>query len=468
MLPHESVSMVERWGVIVDDDPRQAEKLSKVVTKWGLPSKGFTDPDKALQFARQHRGAVVFAMFDVSLGEETGVVYARTFREEQLSHDIVLMTAYRDAISPAISEELRKLGVSIHAKPIDLKSLREKITILCPITSQDAAAPPIQPTVCNTVMPTSKPQTQAKDIGESEAARTGRERVRKVGIGLAVVAGIVIGIALLPRILAIFGSVNPRVPRSHFVGEYGTNKKLIVFVHGVLGDMDNTWLNQDTGAYWPKMMRDDPQFQDFDVFVYGYNSSAFRQASDIEQIAERLAQQLKDRNIFSSYGEIDFVTHSMGGVVTKRMLNSLYTPVEIGKLQRVHCVVYIAVPSSGAGTAVLASWFSRNPQFKSMDPKTAADFLASVETDWARLLRERTASAPLPRSFSAYETVPTYGITVVPELYTSQLSDGTIMPFDYNHADIVKPPDRNSDVYRWVAARIRESSSMQTNDDSKQ
>jgi len=46
----------ERWGIVVDDRPQQAEAIAKVITNWGLSSQGFTDPDEALQFARQHRG----------------------------------------------------------------------------------------------------------------------------------------------------------------------------------------------------------------------------------------------------------------------------------------------------------------------------------------------------------------------------------------------------------------------------
>ena len=140
----------ERWGIVVDDRPKQAEAIAKVLTKWGLPSKAFTDPDEALIFAEQHRGTVVFAMFDVYLGKKSGPDYARIFREQGLSHDVVLLTGYQDTITAEVSQELKKLGVPIYEKPIDLKALlSEKLRVWRNITPDEIAqqqTPSIIPT----------------------------------------------------------------------------------------------------------------------------------------------------------------------------------------------------------------------------------------------------------------------------------------------------------------------------------
>jgi hypothetical protein len=174
---------------------------------------------------------------------------------------------------------------------------------------------------------------------------------------------------------------------------------------------------------------------------------------------------LEDLGIFPSYDEIDFVTHSMGGIVTKRMLVMLDTPKEISYLRKVHSVILISVPSNGADLAGVASWISQNPQFKSLSSTDAADFLSSVENDWMRVLEQRSSTCrdcEFPRNYVAYETLPTSGVEVVPKLYISQQSDLPPLAFDYDHINIIKPAGTDSDIYLWVKARIMDSDQLVT------
>jgi pimeloyl-ACP methyl ester carboxylesterase len=270
---------------------------------------------------------------------------------------------------------------------------------------------------------------------------------------------ILLGVCLAPYLYTLLvNHFSPVVvPNSHFVGEHGRNKKLLIFVHGVIGDMDNTWVNPETHASWPELIRGDQSLRDFDVFVYGYASPSMGDASTVEEISVRFLQQLKDFGVFDNYKDVSFIAHSMGGIVTKRTLNMLNTQADSSILQKVHTVIYISVPSNGANLAALASWISDNPQFKSMSPKAASAYLQGVEGDWADLLRQRSSGLPFPRTYSAYETLPTGPVQVVPELYTSELSDGRVIGFDYNHINIVKPRDRDAEVYLWVKSRLLET-----------
>lgn len=255
------------------------------------------------------------------------------------------------------------------------------------------------------------------------------------------------------------GPVQIRVPKSHYVKQ-ANSSKLIVFVHGVLGDMDNTWFNTATNTSWPQLIVQDPSFADYDVFVYGYYSPKVGRASDIYEIATLMGQQLHDAGFFQKYSEIDFITHSMGGIVTKRMLDDLNTPSGFGDLQKVHSVLYISVPSNGASVADIASWFSQNPQFSSMTADESNNFLQAVEGDWRKVLNQRNAEHPFPRTFSAYEKLSVGPVKVVPQLYTSGMADTAIVAFDYDHIEIVKPDGLNNDVYEWARARILDSSKI--------
>jgi len=247
---------------------------------------------------------------------------------------------------------------------------------------------------------------------------------------------------------------------SHFVkGPTPGDRKIIIFVHGLWGDTESTWTNPTNHAYWPKLVADDPSFKEYDIYVYGYLSPYISTASSLTEVSQRMGQQLKDRKIFESYDEIFFVTHSAGGIVTKAMLDTLHTPLEGRLLQKVRCVLYISVPTNGANLSALAKWLSNNPQLKSLDPKGAADFLRFTESEWDQILHDRSPSSPFPKAFSAYETLPWNGVTIVPELYTSSQSDGTL-GFDYNHETIVKPLDQTSEIYEWAKSRILDASKI--------
>jgi pimeloyl-ACP methyl ester carboxylesterase len=267
--------------------------------------------------------------------------------------------------------------------------------------------------------------------------------------------GLTLAVVFTLCLLSACSKKSVRLPESHFVAG-PAHKNLVVFVHGVLGDMDNTWDNPVTHKSWPVMLSED--LPEYDVFVYGYLSPLRGSASNVYELSVKMLQDFKDRGFFANYDNIYFITHSMGGLIAKRALDSLNTAAERANLQRVRLVLFISVPSSGANVAAFVKWMSRNPQFSSMDPAAARDFLQSTEGEWETLLRDRTASAPFPRTFSAYETRSVSGFVVVPELYISHASDASPVPFDYDHIAIVKPRGKDTDIYIWAKARILEAS----------
>src|SRR5258708_31367476 len=62
--------------------------------------------------------------------------------------------------------------------------------------------------------------------------------------------------------------------RSQYIRE-ANKDSVVVFIHGILGDSRSSWTNSGTRAYWPTLMKDDPDFNNFDIFVIGYPSTFF-------------------------------------------------------------------------------------------------------------------------------------------------------------------------------------------------
>lgn len=257
----------------------------------------------------------------------------------------------------------------------------------------------------------------------------------------------------------VLGCSAPELKHSFFVSQVPEppSEKLIVFIHGVLGDATDTWKNENSGNYWPAMIAEDPDFQNqkFDVYSVAYPSPALSFSSNITEIANRLLYQLKDGGMFEKYTQIHFIAHSMGGLITKRMLVALYRPDEIKNLMKIRSVLFFSTPSQGAALGGITNWFSSNPQFGNMETADANAYIQTLEDDWQGLLRGRKElGLEYPMSFCAYETLPTIFPFVVSRVSAVTQCDSNRYAIDANHMNIVKPFNQESETYQWSKARI--------------
>ena len=168
-------------------------------------------------------------------------------------------------------------------------------------------------------------------------------------------------------------------PHSRFIADRET-ERVIIFIHGLFGDAHTTWLNKSTQSYWPALFDQDPDLHDgYAVYVVNYDSPYWERTSTIEEVAVRIHQQLVDRKIFERFKEIYFLGHSMGGLITKRILVQLNRPTESQKLRKVRAVLFLSTPSQGAERAEIAAWLSLNPQLTNLQPANLNTFLQSFE-----------------------------------------------------------------------------------------
>lgn len=254
----------------------------------------------------------------------------------------------------------------------------------------------------------------------------------------------------------------PPVKPSDYLYQTGKGDGVVVFVHGLWGDADTTWLNDATKAYWPTLIKNDDQLGKVDdVFLARYPTLKFGRSSNIEVVAQNLLQEMKDRGVFSKHQRIYFITHSMGGLVTKRLLRQLYTPDEVTTLRKVHAVVFLSTPALGAPVADLAKWISLNPQVKDLEAAEFNTFLQGLENDWQALLRERDRRHEFfPQAFCAYETLPTRGIQIVNYVYAASRCDNVPYGMAVDHFAMAKPVDAETDPYRWTKARLFEADEL--------
>lgn len=141
----------------------------------------------------------------------------------------------------------------------------------------------------------------------------------------------------------------------------------IVFVHGLTGNAYSTWFHKEAGVHWPSALlgRD---IKDARILSFGYDADIniiWKPASNsrLSNHAEHLVRSLERvrRDSHTEDRKIIFVSHSLGGLVTKCAFNHSRNAEEHLRQVEHHTagVMFLGVPHCGAD---LASWLSVGTQ----------------------------------------------------------------------------------------------------------
>ncbi len=242
----------------------------------------------------------------------------------------------------------------------------------------------------------------------------------------------------------------PAGGRSRYVRGPAKNR-VIIFVNGVFGDSVSTWTNAETGAYWPDLLAADPEFSESDIYVYDFESPKLGRAQEILELAGRLKNFLDAQNVIRDHGEIVFVCHSMGGLIVRAYLLDARIPP--GKLA---FLFFLGTPTAGANVAEIAMHLTANPQLDNMQPLGPDTYVKNLREQWLRSSDDPVLDYPRKvSSYCAYEVRPTYGFKIVPEVSATYLCNRATTAIEANHLDIVKPKDRNDEIYVALAAAYK-------------
>jgi pimeloyl-ACP methyl ester carboxylesterase len=214
------------------------------------------------------------------------------------------------------------------------------------------------------------------------------------------------------------------------------NSLVIIFVHGVMGDSVATWTNSTTKAYFPALVASDSVFQRANVAVVDIPSPILGRAPSIDELAESMRLHLEAKEVLA-HREIIFVTHSMGGLVTRSLLTKYREHAK-----KVKFIYFFATPTTGSSIASLARIISSNPQFEKMMPMTSDGYLADLQRTW--LASPELAAIP---SYCAYEQKSTMGVQIVDQQSATNLCNTRLDPINANHIDIVKPENQSAASY---------------------
>lgn len=223
----------------------------------------------------------------------------------------------------------------------------------------------------------------------------------------------------------------PHLP-GYVVTRRGGTKRVLVLVHGLTGNGKSSWTS-DNGTYWPDLMKNDPVFETFDIYVYEYPTGLLGDCLPITDLANNMRAHLKNDNVLTDHEQVVFLAHSMGGLIIRQFLLRNREEAE-----KIPLALFFATPTAGAKKADIASVFPTCTQVDDLRTIDVNSYLKAQQSDWLSSgLQEKVISR------CAFETRSSGGALTVDRSSATLLcsKDPEALPTD--HSNAVKPNSAN-------------------------
>ena len=223
----------------------------------------------------------------------------------------------------------------------------------------------------------------------------------------------------------------------------------VIFVHGLGGNFRSTWHPEELqdNNFWLNWLHQ--AHADIGIWSFGYEAEPFEwrgKAIPLFDQASNLLEWLEVKNL--SERPLIFVTHSLGGLLVKKMLNTAQTFKKQKLIEQIKGIVFLATPHTGSHLANLIN------NIGSLARTTVSVEELKAHTPQLRELnewyRENVRSMQISTKVY-YETRPVYGVLVVAEDSANPGIEGVkpvAVPED--HITIAKPDSTNNLIYIGV------------------
>ncbi|XP_003419248.1 protein SERAC1 [Loxodonta africana] len=252
----------------------------------------------------------------------------------------------------------------------------------------------------------------------------------------------------------------------------------VLFIHGLMGAAFRTWRQQDLDQVlmekasegedryttcWPKtwLARDCPALRIISV-EYDTSLSDWRARCPMERksIAFRSSELLRKLRA-AGVGDrpMIWVSHSMGGLLVKKMLVEASKKPEMSTLiNNTRGMIFYSVPHHGSRLAEYSVNY-RYLLFPSLEVKELSKdspALKALQDDFLEFAKDKNFQV-----LNFVETLPTYvgsmiKLHVVP-VESADLGIGDLIPVDVNHLNICKPKTKDAFLYQRTLQFIHET-----------
>ncbi|XP_016018243.1 protein SERAC1 isoform X1 [Rousettus aegyptiacus] len=263
--------------------------------------------------------------------------------------------------------------------------------------------------------------------------------------------------------------------------QYRTSQPIkadVLFVHGLMGAAFKTWRQQDNDqvlndqvsedesrytACWPKtwLARDCPTLRiisvEYDTSLSDWRARCPMERKSIAFRSNELLRKLRAAGVGDR--PVIWVSHSMGGLLVKKMLLEASRKPELSTvISNTRGMVFYSVPHRGSHLAE----FSVNVRyllFPSLEVKELSKdspALKTLQDDFLKFAKDKNFQV-----LNFVETLPTsigsmIKLHVVP-VESADLGIGDLIPVDVNHLNICKPEKKDAFLYQRTLRFIRET-----------
>ena len=229
----------------------------------------------------------------------------------------------------------------------------------------------------------------------------------------------------------------------------------VIFIHGLTGDAEETWSSVEEDCFWPEWFRED--LDHLSVYTLGYPASLFEKWAKKEMdIFERSVNTLEYFSV-NGIGErpIVFVTHSLGGILTKVLLrkskeseNEDYNQIS----NNVRVVFFLSTPHTGSS---LANALNVLPNTSKHIKLLANDmgFLEDLNT-YYRAYANSKDDLITKVYYEKHKTKMTV-LVVTRESADPGVAGTEPVAVDKDHVNICKPVNKDDIVYLGIRQHVR-------------
>ena len=229
----------------------------------------------------------------------------------------------------------------------------------------------------------------------------------------------------------------------------------VIFVHGLGGTARGTWhpqeLNNDDNFWLMWLAQERP---DLGIWSFGYQAAPSEWKGATMPLFDR-ASNLLEYLAINDIGErkIIFITHSMGGLLVKKMLQKAQTFRKNSVIEQTKGIVFLSTPHTGSHLANLVD------KIGTLARSTVSVDELKIHIPQLRELnewyRQNVESMEIDTKVY-YETKPVKGILVVdPDSANPGIKDVEPIATDDDHISITKPKSKDSFIYKGVNQFIK-------------